>query len=92
MNQGMNPYQAPTAQALTQQTDRDWKWLLFSFDGRATRGDYWKATLYMSLAALVAGVMIALGVYAIDAGSGGSSSPTPLTYIVIGTVALVIEG
>jgi len=42
MNQGMNPYQAPTTQSLSRAPERDWKWLLFSFDGRASRSDHWK--------------------------------------------------
>jgi len=90
MNQGMNPYQAPTAQALTQETDRDWKWLLFSFDGRATRGEYWKATLYMILAIIVIAVLIGLGVYGLERGGTMTSDSSPITLIVIGTAALAI--
>lgn len=63
MNQGMNPYQAPSTQTLSAQTDRDWKWLLFSFDGRITRGEYWKGSILAGLAlgAILLALLIPLG-------------------------------
>ena len=60
MNQGMNPYQAPSAQVLSPQAERDWKWLFFSFEGRAARGDYWKASFLMILGVALVAIMAAL--------------------------------
>jgi len=88
MNQGMNPYQAPTAQTLSQQADRDWKWLLFSFDGRARRGEYWLGTFYMILAMMVLGAFAAVTVYALGIGDSGNSAPSPLMLIVFGVLGV----
>ncbi len=85
MNQGMNPYQAPSTQTLSQQVDRDWKWLLFSFDGRASRGEYWRGSLLAG--AVVFGICVAIGVsmalvdFAFD--TAGAS-------IILGLAALVL--
>lgn len=90
MNQGMNPYRAPTAQALTQQVERDWKWLFFSFDGRISRSEYWKATLLTWLAVAVLGIAAAVAVYALQSSGAGSSSPTPLMIIIGVTAGLAV--
>lgn len=90
MNQGMNPYQAPTAQSLSQQEERDWKWLLFSFDGRASRGDYWKGVLYSMGAVVVMGIVVAVVLGTLGKDGSGSDSPTPLALMVIGLFGLVI--
>jgi uncharacterized membrane protein YhaH (DUF805 family) len=80
MNQGMNPYQAPSAQSLSQGVDRDWKWLLFSFDGRARRGEYWKGTLLLVL--LVFATVLAI---AIPFGLSGlfEGDEPPLVFFIV---------
>jgi uncharacterized membrane protein YhaH (DUF805 family) len=89
MNQGMNPYRAPTTQSLSQEVERDWKWLCFSFEGRATRGDYWKGTLLLFvplfLIAAAAGIFIAI---VGGASEGESADPNIALMIVFGIVGL----
>src|SRR6187431_3264818 len=50
-----NPYQAPQAPTtqLAYDGPTDWKWLLFSFEGRITRGKYWLASLALTAPLLV---------------------------------------
>lgn len=79
MNQGLNPYQAPSAQVLSPKAERDWKWLLFSFEGRATRGDYWKATGLMMLGVVLLGIIAAVGMR----GLGGAPGEVGLIVAII---------
>jgi uncharacterized membrane protein YhaH (DUF805 family) len=91
MNQGMNPYQAPSVQSLSGQAERDWKWLLFAFDGRATRAEYWRGTLmiFFPFFALIvlAGVAAAFGERLGTATSMGEMS---LVGLIVGLVALAV--
>jgi len=87
MAQGMNPYQAPSAQSLSQQADRDWKWLLFSFDGRATRWDYWRGIL-----CLIFGFMTLVGATMVPVRMmlGEMEDLGPSAAVVFGTVSLIL--
>jgi uncharacterized membrane protein YhaH (DUF805 family) len=86
MNQGMNPYQAPSTQTLSAQVDRDWKWLLFSFDGRIGRGEYWKGSVLAGLAigAAALALMIPMGL----AGLLDSRDAEP-PMVILGVVAVL---
>jgi uncharacterized membrane protein YhaH (DUF805 family) len=67
-----NPYQAPVAagtSAAQAGPNRDLKWLLFSFEGRATRWDYWKVNLGV-IAAVLLGVFLVAKIADSAAGPG----------------------
>ena len=92
MNQGMNPYQAPSTQVLSQQADRDWKWLLFSFDGRIGRGEYWKGSILLGLivVAIIMAVAVPLGLSGMLEGS--TSDEPPMLFIGIILLAMLPLG
>jgi uncharacterized membrane protein YhaH (DUF805 family) len=52
MDEGMKPPRVDLTNPLTLEDQRDLKWLLFSIEGRATRGEFWKGSLIVSLVAL----------------------------------------
>jgi len=92
MNQGMNPYQAPSMQSLSEQPERSWKWLLFAFDGRIRRGEYWKGT---GLIVLPIFVVVALFGVAAAVGLTGRANPSgvgdmSLVGLILGLVALAV--
>ena len=77
MSSNMNPYGAPTSMSNTSEPPgRSLAWLFFSFDGRASRWDYWKATLLLML--LMVGATMAMTVTMVPAVHGEANTASTL--------------
>lgn len=84
-----NPYEAPRSfdESPAQPETLDWKWLLFSFDGRIPRSKYWLGHAVMFAALLV--IAGSIGVLAATFSKGAHSSETPAFLILIIVTSLV---
>lgn len=83
-----NPYAAPRTpniSTLSETQEGDWKWLLFSFEGRIARGRYWLAQLCLMAVIMVLGIGISLMIY-------GAAKATEGTTLGGGMSALLIGG
>ena len=77
MSSNMNPYGAPTSMSSTSESiARSPTWLFFSFDGRASRGDYWKATLLLLV--LMVGVTVLMTTTMMPAAHGEANAASTL--------------
>lgn len=60
MNQGMSPRGTPLID-WSPPPERDWKWLLFSFEGRISRREYWKGSMLMALGCAAVSMVLGVG-------------------------------
>lgn len=85
-----NPYAAPRAPNFLapNASPEDWKWLLFSFDGRIARGRYWMAQLVLIAAIMVLGIGISLMIFGASKATEGATSEGGMAALGMGGVLL----
>jgi uncharacterized membrane protein YhaH (DUF805 family) len=84
----VNPYQAPSAfDVAPPREGTDWKWLMFSFEGRIPRSKYWLGTTVLM------GVLVSVGLFTgffagVTSEMGAPDDPSPLVYVPFGILVL----
>jgi len=90
MNDGMDPKRGgQLVDWSPPRPARDWKWLLFSFEGRISRAEYWRGSLYLILIWLAIGIVLGLG-FSLTAYTGGidPQAVTPILAIAVGLMMI----
>lgn len=84
----VNPYQPPSAfEVAPPREGVDWKWLMFSFEGRIPRSKYWLGTTVLM------GVLVSIGLFTaffagVTSEVGAPDDPSPLVYVPFGVLVL----
>jgi uncharacterized membrane protein YhaH (DUF805 family) len=84
----VNPYQPPSAfEVAPPREGADWKWLMFSFEGRIPRSKYWLGTTVLM------GVLVSVGLFTaffagVTSEVGAPDDPSPLAYVPFGLLVL----
>jgi uncharacterized membrane protein YhaH (DUF805 family) len=92
MNQGPKPSVLRSLPTYADPDSRDLKWLLFSVEGRASRAEYWKGSLFLFLGAMTV-CFLAGFAFALGAPSDAASLATlDASSLAVGERALLIGG
>jgi uncharacterized membrane protein YhaH (DUF805 family) len=68
--------------------EEDWKWLLFSFEGRIARGRYWLTQLCFLAVIMVLGIAISLMIFGASKATEGTTPEGGMSALVIGGTLL----
>ena len=88
-----NPYAAPRGEIVTPSGGSPpltWKQILFSFEGRIPRRQYWGSMLIQILGGLIIGFLLMSMIPSLFGSHGSASSLAPMLGVILAPLAIVV--